>query len=325
MNRIGKGIFCWPFNNLGRPILALIVSVYEKSCARSYFSYTVSLVQLSMSNLLSSQKQIVAVSALAEGNSIRSIERMTGIHRDTIMRLGVRVGEACQTLMHESMRDLPCRQIQVDEIWGFIGKKARNANEAEEASGLGDVWTYVAIDPESKVVPSFVVGKRDGEHTRRFTDDIAARMRGRIQLSADGMNAYLGTVDASFGDEVDFGQIVKTYGSTEGEGYHPSRRYSPPQITGVKRIVVSGQPDEKFISTSHVERQNLTMRMHCRRLTRLTNAFSKKLENFKAAIALHFAYYNFVKVHGSIRCTPAMAVGITSRLWTVGDLIERAA
>jgi hypothetical protein len=150
-------------------------------------------------------------------------------------------------------------------------------------------------------------------------------MANRIQLSSDGMNTYLSTVDASFGDEVDYGQIVKTYGSTEGEGYHPARRYSPPQITAIKRIVVSGRPEEKFICTSHVERQNLTMRMHCRRLTRLTNAFSKKLENFKAAVALHFAYYNFVKVHGSIRCTPAMAVGVTSRLWKVEELVERAA
>ncbi len=278
-----------------------------------------------MPNILPIEKQTTAVSMLAEGSSIRSIERMTGIHRDTIMRLGVRVGEACQKLMHESMRGLPCKQIQVDEIWGFIGKKARNANEAEEASGLGDVWTYVAIDPESKVVPSFVVGKRDGEHTRQFTDDLASRMCGRIQLSSDGMNTYLGTVDSSFGDEVDYGQIVKTYGSIEGEGYHPARRYSPPMITGAKRIVISGQPDEQFISTSHVERQNLTMRMHMRRLTRLTNGFSKKLENFQAAIALHFAYYNFVKVHSTIRCTPAMAIGITSRLWNVQELVERAA
>ena len=160
-----------------------------------------------MANILSFEKQTAVVSALSEGVSIRSIERMTGIHRDTIMRLGVRVGTACQQLLHESMRDLPCERIQVDEIWGFVGKKARNANECEEANGLGDVWTYVAIDPDTKLVPSFVVGKRDYQHTRQFTDDIASRMRNRIQLSSDGMNTYLATVDASFGDEVDYGQI----------------------------------------------------------------------------------------------------------------------
>lgn len=277
-----------------------------------------------MANVLPLDKQATAISMLSEGNSIRSVERMTGIHRDTVMRLGVRVGQACQQLMHESMRGLDCKQIQVDEIWGFIGKKAKNADEQDESEGLGDVWTFVAIDPESKVVPSFVVGKRDQEHTLRFTDDLASRMKGRIQLSSDGMNSYLNTVDASFGDEVDYGQIVKTFGSTEGEGYHPARRYSPPTVTGVKRKVISGQPDEKFICTSHVERQNLTMRMHMRRLTRLTNAFSKKRENFEAAVAMHFAYYNFAKIHSSIRCTPAMAAGVTNRLWKVEELVERA-
>jgi len=277
-----------------------------------------------MANILSIEKQATAISMLSEGNSIRSVERMTGIHRDTIMRLGVRVGEARQQLLHESMRELPCSQIQVDEIWGFIGKKAKNADEQDEFQGLGDVWTFVALDPETKVVPSFMVGKRDYLHTRAFTDDLASRMKGRIQLSSDGMNAYLATVDASFGDEVDYGQIVKTFGTTEGEGYSSARRYSPSPITGVMRKVIAGQPDEKLICTSHVERQNLTMRMHCRRLTRLTNGFSKKLPNFKAAIAMHFAYYNFVKVHTTIRCTPAMAAGVTNRLWKVEELVERA-
>lgn len=277
-----------------------------------------------MANILPMEKQATAVAMLSEGNSIRSIERMTGIHRDTIMRLGIRVGESCAKLLDESMRGLDCKQIQVDEIWGFVGKKARNANEAEEHAGLGDVWTYVALDPESKVVPSFIVGKRDYEHTQRFTTDLASRMKSRIQLSSDGMNQYLATVDDAFGDEVDYGQIIKVYGSN-AEAPEAARRYSPPPITAVKRIVVTGQPDENFISTSHVERQNLTMRMHIRRLTRLTNAFSKKLDNFKAAISLHYAYYSFVKVHSSIRCTPAMAAGVTTRLWNVAELVERAA
>lgn len=276
-----------------------------------------------MSNNLPVEKQINAVAMLAEGNSIRSIERITGIHRDTIMRLGVRVGEACEKLMDESMRKLDCRQIQVDEIWGFVGKKERRATPEDEANGLGDVWTFVALDPETKLVPSFVVGKRDYEHTQKFTQDLASRMANRIQLSSDGMNTYLATVEDSFGTDVDYGQIVKVYGS-DAEATETSRRYSPPPITAIKRTAISGNPDLEFICTSHVERQNLTMRMHCRRLTRLTNAFSKKIENFRAAIALHFAYYNFIKVHRTISCTPAMAAGVASSLWGVEDLIQRA-
>jgi IS1 family transposase len=279
-----------------------------------------------MANILPFEKQVLAVSALAEGNSIRSIERMTGIHRDTIMRLGVRVGMACERLLDEQMRGLPCELIQVDEIWGFIGKKQRAVPEGcENDLNQGDVWTYVALDPESKLVPSFICGKRDFEHTQRFTTDLAARMKNRIQLSTDGMNQYLATVDESFGTDVDYGQIVKVFASEAEDGGSNVRRYSPPVVTGIRKTVVNGDPDPTLICTSHVERQNLTMRMHIRRLTRLTNAFSKKFENFRAAIALHFAYYNYVKVHKTIRCTPCMAAGVTSSLWTVADLIERAA
>ncbi len=276
-----------------------------------------------MANILPFEKQILAISALAEGSSIRSVERITGIHRDTIMRLGVRVGRACETLMDESMRQLDCVQIQVDEVWGFIGKKQRNVTT--ENSELGDVWTYVALDPESKLVPSYTIGKRDMAHTYDFTADLASRMKNRIQLSSDGMNQYLASVDDAFGSEVDYGQIVKVYGSdAEGSG-QTSHRYSPPHVTAVRRSVISGEPDPTLICTSHVERHNLTTRMHVRRLTRLTNAFSKKLENFEAAMGLWFAYYNFVKIHKTIRCTPAMAAGVTSRLWKVEELVERVA
>lgn len=266
-----------------------------------------------MANILPIEKQTMAIGALCEGSSIRSVERMTGIHRDTIMRLGVRVGNACKTLMDESMRELPCAKIEVDEIWGFVGKKEKNLMPDDSAS-LGNVWTFVAIDPESKAVPSFLVGKRDGASTDAFVDDLASRMKNRIQLSSDAMHHYTKAVEASFGSDVDYGQIVKTYRSSETEG-----RYSPPKIEFVKRTSVIGEPER--IGTSIIERQNLTMRMHCRRLTRLTNGFSKKLDNFEAAIALHFAYYNFVKIHSSIRTTPAMAVGASSRLWSVSDLV----
>jgi IS1 family transposase len=274
-----------------------------------------------MPNVLPIEKQIRAVHALAEGTSIRSIERMTGVHRDTIMRLGVRVGKACAKLMDESMRQLDCAQIQVDEVWGFVGKKQRNV--IGEDSEFGDVWTYVALDPESKLVPSYIVGKRDMSHTYAFTSDLASRMKNRIQLSSDGMNSYNVCVDDAFGSEVDYGQIIKVYGS-EAEDSNPARRYSPAHVTAVRKAMISGDPDPTTICTSHVERHNLTTRMHVRRLTRLTNAFSKKLENFEAAMGLWFAYYNFVKIHKTIRCTPAMAAGVTSRLWKLEELVERA-
>lgn len=276
-----------------------------------------------MPNILPFDKQVMAVSALAEGNSIRSIERMTGVHRDTIMRLGVRVGEACERLMHEQMRGLDCRHIQVDEIWGFVGKKQRNVDPNDNNERHGDVWTFVALDPETKLVPSFLVGKRTWEDTNAFVHDLSSRMKNRIQLSSDGMNQYLNTVEDAFGTDVDYGQVVKIYGGGVDD-VETQRRYSPPAVTAVSKKTICGEPDLETISTSHVERQNLTTRMHCRRLTRLTNAFSKKFEHFRAAIGLNYAYYNFVLMHKTIRCTPAMAAGVSNRLWTVRDLVELA-
>ncbi len=275
-----------------------------------------------MANVLSFDNQVMAVHALAEGNSIRSVEAMTGIHRDTVMRLGVRVGRACRLLMDEQMRGLDCRHIQVDEIWGFVGKKQRNVNPDDNSEEYGDVWTFVALDPESKLVPSFHVGKRGWEDTNTFVHDLSTRMKNRIQLSSDGMNQYLNTVEDAFGTEVDYGQIVKIYGGAEDT--ESQRRYSPPPVTAITKKVISGKPDLETVSTSHVERQNLSVRMRNRRLTRLTNAFSKKLENFRASMGLTYAYYNYVKIHRTIRMTPAMAAGVSSRIWTVRDLVERA-
>ncbi len=269
-----------------------------------------------MANILPIEKQAVAIGALCEGNSIRSVERMTGIHRDTVMRLGARVGEACRNLMDETMRELPCAKIEVDEIWGFIGKKQRNVTEAD-SSEKGDVWTWVAIDPETKAVPVFHVGKRNAECANAFVANVAARMKNRIQLSSDGLALYAPAVEAAFGGEVDYGTVVKTFRTTDGEG-----RYSPGEMETAVRTRISGEAFRTC--TSYVERQNLTMRLHMKRLARLTLAFSKKLENFKAATALHFAYYNFVKTHSSIRCTPAMALGVSSRLWKVEDLVALA-
>lgn len=274
-----------------------------------------------MANLLPLEKQIAVISSLAEGSAIRAIERITGIHRDTIMRLGVKIGDGCARVMREQMKELDCRVIQMDEIWGFVGKKQKNTNEADKRAGLGDVWTFVAIDAETKMVPCFHVGLRTQYDATIFCEDLAKRVSRRPQLTTDGLAAYVSAVEAGFGCEADYAQLVKTYGSADQEG---QRRYSPAQLASIKKWVVSGTPDETLISTSYVERQNLTMRMHMRRLTRLTNAFSKKLENFKAACGLYFAYYNFVRIHKSLRMTPAMAAGVTDHIWTVEELIKKA-
>ena len=275
-----------------------------------------------MSNILSKEKQITCIGALAEGQSIRAIERLTGVHQDTICRLGVRVGNACERIMDEKMRNLSCSKIQMDEIWGFIGKKQANLKPGDEQKGFGDVWTWVAVDADTRMVPAYRVGKRDSYNAKCFVGDLATRLNGRVQLSTDALAAYDDAIERGFGVNADYGQIVKSFGSVEIEG---PRRYSPPEVVRIKREVISGKPEMKSISTSYVERQNLTMRMHMRRLTRLTNAFSKKLENFKAAVGLHFGYYNFVRVHKSLRCTPAMAGGVTDAVWTIGDLVEAAA
>src|SRR6267378_4247675 len=233
-----------------------------------------------MANNLETEKKVMAVSMLAEGNSIRSIERMTGIHRDTIMRLGVRVGEGCAKVQDERMRGLSCKQIEVDEIWGFIGAKRRNA---KRVGAYGDVWTFIALDADTKVIPCFVVGKRDTYHARAFMDDLASRMANRIQVSTDALSAYPDAIERGFGSEVDYGQIVKTY-SVSNLNKEAASRYSPADVVKVERTIVAGMPDVNRITTSHVESQNLTLRMHCRRLTRLTNAFSKKFDNFHAAV-----------------------------------------
>lgn len=273
-----------------------------------------------MANILPLEKQTMVIHALAEGNSIRSIERMTGVNRNTIMSLGLRVGKACEKLMDEKMRNLESTNIQVDEIWGFIGKKQKQVRR-KDSRDLGDVWTFVGIDSETKVVPSYIIGKRDMYHTKMFIEDLAGRVKNRIQLSSDAMTAYNEAVEMGFGTEVDYGQIVKTYAL---EDLANQGKYSHGDVVSVTKTPLVGRPAIGKISTSHVERQNLTIRMHCRRLTRLTNAFSKKLESFKAAMALHFAYYNFVKIHSSIRMTPAMAAKVTDRLWEVSDLVRLA-
>jgi IS1 family transposase len=276
---------------------------------------------MDMANILNTDKQIAVIGALAEGSSIRSIERITGVHRDTIMRLGVKVGQGCAALLDAKMRDLPCRRLELDEIWGFIGKKQKHIR-TEDSSEFGDVWTFCAIDAETKLVPSFKVGKRDLATAKVFVGDVASRMRNRVQISSDALRAYVDAIEQTFGTEVDFAQIVKTYEHDESQ--HPGRKYSAPEFVSVEKRAVTGNPDMELVSTSYVERLNATTRLHMRRLTRLTLAFSKKLENFEAAVALHFAYYNLVKRHGTLPCTPAMAARVERDFWSVGDLVEAA-
>jgi IS1 family transposase len=272
-----------------------------------------------MANVLSTDKKIAVIGGLAEGSSIRSIERITGVHRDTIMRLGVKVGQGCTALMDAKMRELPCERIEMDEIWGFVGKKDRNRVEGDGPE-VGSVWTWCAIDADTKLVPAFHVGERDNADANAFVADVASRMANRVQISTDGLKAYVGAIEKSFGSDVDYAQIVKVYKNDMVE-----RRYSQSGVESVDRIIFSGNPNVDLISTSYVERLNATTRLHMRRLTRLTHAFSKKRANFTAAVGLHFAYYNFVRRHNTLRCTPAMAAGVAGTQWSVGDLVEATA
>lgn len=274
-----------------------------------------------MANNLPFEKKVAAISMLCENSSIRAIERMTGIHRDTITRLGVRVGEGCADLLDDMMRDLDCKLIQVDEMWGFIGAKAKTVKRKKlNPDEYGDIWVWVAIDASTKLVPSFAIGGRDQYHANCFIDDLASRLNRRPQISSDALAAYSSAIERAFGCEVDYGSVIKTFAD---KSLDEERRYSPPKVVSVKKAVKQGNPDFDLISTSYVEKQNHTVRMHCRRLSRLTNAFSKKRQNFEAAVALHYAYYNLIKIHKTIRCTPAMEAGVESSPWTVAELVAR--
>jgi IS1 family transposase len=270
-----------------------------------------------MANVLPKDKQIGVIAALAEGSSIRSIERMTGINRNTIMKLGVRVGQGCTALMDAKMRNLPCTRLELDEIWGFVGKKERNV-KLGDTHQVGSVWTWCAIDADTKLVPAFHIGQRKGADAISFCADVHSRMKTRVQLSTDGFHSYQEAIARSFGANVDYGQIIKVYGTHEfGE-----RKYSTSGVLSAEKVICHGKPNVDLISTSYVERLNATTRLHMRRLTRLTLAFSKKRENFDAAVGLHFAYYNFVKRHSTVKTAPAVAAGVTDRQWTIGELVE---
>jgi IS1 family transposase len=266
-------------------------------------------------NTLSNDQKTTAIRALIEGNGIRSTERMTGIHRDTIMRLLVRTGESCVRFMDEHIKNVQAQKVQVDEIWTFVAKKEKQLTAEDNPAKVGDQYVFVSMDSESKLIPSFFVGKRNGASAWHFVQDLQTRLSNRVQLTTDAFRPYLPAVEDAFGANVDYAMLIKTY----QEGGESEKRYSPGQIVNALPIPVTGNPKPHLISTLHIERQNLTIRMQLRRFTRLTNAFSKKLENLKAALALHFAWYNFCRVHSTLRVTPAMTSGIADHLWDLQE------
>jgi IS1 family transposase len=269
-------------------------------------------------NRLSTVKRAAVVAALVEGNSIRATVRMTGVAKNTVTKLLVDLGTVCSIYQDYVMRDLPCERIQCDEIWAFVGAKKKNVKPEKRDEGWGDVWTWVALDADTKLVPTYRVGGRDLGEAQAFMTDLAKRLSHRVQLTADGHKPYLNAVEGAFDGQVDFAQLVKLYGADP----ESERRYSPPVCTAAIPQAITGNPDPEHISTSYVERSNLTMRMSMRRFTRLTNAFSKKVENLAAAVSLHFAYYNFCRVHQSLNGrTPAMAAGVTDHVWKLTELI----
>jgi IS1 family transposase len=269
-------------------------------------------------NKLAKDKRVQIVTALVEGCSIRSTVRMTGASKNTIAKLLVELGAACADYLDKNLVNLNAKRIQCDELWSFIAAKEKNVTPAMSAEKFcGDAWTFVAIDADSKLICSWLIGKRDPATATQFIQDLAGRLKNRVQLTTDGLKLYLTAVDAAFGEQIDYAMLIKVY----GESAEPQKRYSPATCIGCEPKAISGKPEPRHISTSYIERQNLTMRMSMRRFTRLTNAFSKKLENHIATVAIHTMYYNYVRQHQTLRVSPAMAAGITDRLWAVEDLV----
>jgi IS1 family transposase len=270
-------------------------------------------------NVLTKEKRIQVVAALVEGNSIRATVRMTGVAKNTVVKLLNDLGCACAEYHNRTVRNVRVRRLQCDEIWSFVGAKAKNVSLQKKQEGWGDVWTWTAIDADSKLCVSYLVGGRDAGWAYDFMEDCASRIRGRVQITTDGHRVYLDAVEQAFGSEVDYAQLQKIYGAPSDEDV---RKYSPARCIGCDMKVVSGNPNPKHISTSFVERQNLTMRMSMRRFTRLTNGFSKKVDNLRHAVALHFMYYNFCRPHQTLRVTPAMEAGLADHVWTIAEVVD---
>ena len=271
-------------------------------------------------NRLPLAKRAQILNLLVEGNSLRSASRIADVSINTVYKLVVDAGEACAAYHDEHVRGVAAKRVQCDEIWSFVYAKQKNVATAKRRDlAYGDAWTWVAIDADTKLVLSYLVGDRDAEYAMALMDDLRQRVTMRLQLTTDGHSPYLQAVEEAFGADIDYAMLVKLYGTPPAEP-EAARRYSPSDCIGTRKREVTGKPDPKHVSTSYVERQNLTMRMAMRRFTRLTNAFSKKIENHAHAVSLHYMHYNFVRIHRSLRITPAMAAGVSTRLWTVEDI-----
>lgn len=267
-------------------------------------------------NKLDHTKRAQIIHLLVEGNSMRATARIADVAFNTVAKLFIDTARMCADYQDRTFRNLTCKKLQLDEIWSFVYAKQKNVPD-EKRGQAGDIWTWVALDADSKLVPSWRIGNRDAATAREFVDDLASRLANRVQITSDGHKPYLIAIDAAFSDNVDFAQLIKLYGDTvEGQ-----KRYSPAACIGAKKSVVIGNPDMCCVSTSYVERQNLTMRMSIRRFTRLTNAFSKKIENHAYSVALHYMHYNFVRIHKTLRVTPAMAAGVSDHVWTIDEIV----
>jgi IS1 family transposase len=272
-------------------------------------------------NRLSNTERAQILGFLVEGNSLRAASRLADVSINTVTKLLVDVGAVCLKYQDETLRNLPCKRLQCDEIWSFVYSKQKNVPEDKQGEfGYGDVWTWTAIDADTKLVPCWHVSTRDGEAAKTFIDDLASRLKHRVQLTTDGHKAYLEAVEDAFGGKVDYAQLIKLYGPSPEQ----EKRYSPSDCVGIEKRRIVGKPDNDHVSTSYVERQNLTMRMSIRRFTRLTNAFSKKVENHMHAISLHYMYYNFGRIHKTLRVTPAMEAGISTRVWSLEEIAALA-
>ena len=269
-------------------------------------------------NYLTKAQQTQVIKQICEGSSIRTTVRLTGVAKNTIVKLLREMGSVCAQFHDKTLRNLPCKRIQCDEIWSFCYAKDKNVPEEKRGTfGFGDVWTWTAIDPDTKLIASWAVGRRDAGTAYEFMHDLATRLANRVQLTTDGHRAYLQAVEDAFGANIDCAMLIKMYGGDD----QPDTKYSPAECIGTREIKINGDPKPANISTSHVERHNLTMRMSMRRFARLTNAFSKKLENHVAMLCLYFVYYNFCRVHQTLRVTPAMEAGIADHVWDVEELV----
>ena len=269
-------------------------------------------------NQMNAGRRAMVIRCLVEGNSIRATTRLTGVAKNTVVKLLLEAGAACGKFMDQKMRDLPCKRLQADEIWSFVYAKQKNVTAKIAAERIaGDVWTWLAIDADTKLVPCWMLGQRDASAARDFMEDLAGRLANRVQLTTDGLKVYLTAVGKAFGDEIDYAMLVKIF----GESPEPQKRYSPAVCVACERYPITGDPDPAHVSTSYVERQNLNMRMGMRRFTRLTNGFSKKIENLAATVALYYTFYNFCRVHQTLKTTPAVKAGIADHVWSVDEIV----